>query len=121
MSLCDRCARYYLCPMDQRDPQVCAAFTPADVLPSRGTTTGELTRMHVESESPEHYKYSSIEPIDAMRAWLGDDGFAAYCRGSVIKYMSRIGHKDEVLVEAKKAQTYARWLVETIEGKELTK
>ncbi len=78
-------------------------------------------RMHVESENPDHYRNKSIEPIDAMRSWLGESMFVAYCRGSAIKYLARMGEKDASLVEAKKAQVYLRWIVETLEGKGLSK
>ena len=82
-----------------------------DIPPSRGTTAGELHRMHVESENPDHYRNKSIEPIDAMKSWMTNDQFVGYLRGSALKYLARIGEKDASLVEAKKAQVYVLWLV----------
>ena len=73
-----------------------------------------------EHHSPQHYK-KSIETIDAIRSWLGDDAFVQYCRGQVIRYASRLGDKDESVVEARKIEVYARWMKETLEGKVLTK
>lgn len=120
MSLCLQCAEEH-CPHKRLTLQHCVMFRNKDFPTPRGTTAGELTRMHVESENPDHYRNKSIEPIDAMRAWLGDDGFVAYCRGNVIKYLARFGDKDAKLSEAKKAAVYLRWLIEVTEGKELSK
>jgi len=125
MSNCNTCLhRDRDCVIDPPEGVDCRQYHPtilSQIPPSRGTTAGELTRMHVESENPDHYRSKSVEPIDAMRSWAGDVGFAAYCRLSAIKYLARLGEKDEPVIEAKKAQVYLRWLVETLEGKELSK
>jgi hypothetical protein len=73
-----------------------------------------------EHHLPQHYK-KSIEPIDAIRSWLGDVAFVQYCRGQVIRYASRLGDKDESVKEARKLEVYARWMRETLESKELSK
>ena len=39
--------------------------------------------------SPPHYNQGDIECIDAIESALGAEGFAAYCRGSAIKYLWR--------------------------------
>jgi hypothetical protein len=87
------------------------------------TTHGQLMQMHEEAEhhNPSHYRDKSIEPIDAMRSWLGDEAFVAYCRGTIIKYLARLGAKDESVKEARKIEVYARWMRETLEGKGLSK
>ncbi len=140
MSNCNTCLhRDRDCVIDPPESVVCAQYRPTliktandqawleniktatQIPPTRGTTAGELIRMHVESENPDHYRNKSVEPIDAMRSWAGDVGFAAYCRLSAIKYLARLGDKDAPIIEAKKAQVYLRWLVETLEGKELSK
>lgn len=38
---------------------------------------------------PPHYKTGGIETIDFIRAKLTDDEFAGFCKGNVIKYLSR--------------------------------
>lgn len=125
MSFCNNCIhRDRDCVIDPPEGDYCRQYHPtilSQIPPSRGTTAGELTRMHVESENPDHYRNKSVEPIDAMRSWAGDVGFAVYCRLSAIKYLARLGDKDAPISEAKKAQVYLRWLVETLEGKELSK
>ncbi len=74
-----------------------------------------------ESVNPDHYKSGHIEAIDAIRAALGYEGFIAYCRGQVMRYLWRIGKKDDALIEIGKAQVYAQWIKDTLDGKELTK
>jgi len=75
----------------------------------------------VESSDPDHYKTSTIECIDAMRAMLGDEGFKAYLRGTIFKYNWRLGRKDDPKVETEKMYTYLGWLGDVIAGKELSK
>lgn len=74
-----------------------------------------------ESVDPGHYKTEGVEAIDAIRAALGHEGFIAYCRGQVIRYLWRLGKKDDALVEIGKAQVYAQWIKDTLDGKALTK
>jgi hypothetical protein len=40
-------------------------------------------------DSPPHYSAGEIECIDAIRAALGPQGFAAFCRGNALKYLWR--------------------------------
>lgn len=75
----------------------------------------------IESVDPGHYKTEGVEAIDAIRAALGHEGFIAYCRGQVIRYLWRLGKKDDALVEIGKAQVYAQWIKDTLDGKALTK
>ena len=77
--------------------------------------------MATQSHNPDHYRAKSVEPIDAIRSWLGDVAFVQYCRGNVIKYCARLGDKDESVKEARKIEVYARWMRETLEGKGLSK
>lgn len=56
--------------------------------------------------SPYHYKLRGldIEAIDVIRGALTDDEFRGFCKGNVLKYTIREGHKngDEDLKKAKK-------------------
>jgi hypothetical protein len=65
---------------------------------------------------PSHYCHGGIECIDAIRAALGPEGFKAYCRGNVLKYTWRAGHKGDPEASGKedmqKAATYAKWASE---------
>ena len=67
--------------------------------------------MSNESADPDHYKHGGIECIDAMRSALGKEGFRHYLRGTILKYLWRLGHKDAPEMEAAKIKVYAGWLV----------
>ena len=61
--------------------------------------------------SPPHYIHGDIECIDAIRAALGPEGFAAFCRGNIIKYNWRCDHKNG-LQDLEKAAWYLNKLLE---------
>jgi hypothetical protein len=64
-----------------------------------------------DAVNPEHYKRGGIESIDYIQAKLSPEEFAGYCRGNMLKYLSRLGHKDEAAQEMRKAIWYGeRWL-----------
>jgi hypothetical protein len=61
--------------------------------------------------NPDHYKNGGIEAIDFIEAKLTPEEFAGYCRGNMLKYLSRLGHKDKAAQEMAKAVWYGnRWL-----------
>lgn len=64
--------------------------------------------------SPPHYAAGGMECIDALEAIGIADHF---CRGNAIKYLWRLGKKDDALQEAKKAQWYVNRLVAVLEKK----
>jgi hypothetical protein len=74
-----------------------------------------------EHHSPQHYKKGGVECIDVCRGVLGDEAFVQGCRMVMLQYLWRLGDKDEPIKEARKIETYARWMRETLENKELTK
>jgi len=64
-----------------------------------------------DAVNPDHYKSGGIETIDFIQAKLSPEEFAGYCRGNMLKYLSRLGHKDEAAQEMRKAIWYGeRWL-----------
>ena len=67
---------------------------------------------------PPHYLHGDIECIDAIRAALGEKGFAAFCRGNCIKYNWRANHKHEdALEDTQKAVWYLNKLIDTMRTK----
>ena len=52
----------------------------------------------------DHYTKLDVQPWDAMKSWLGTEGFRAYLRGNAVKYLCRAGTKGDVLTDIKKAQ-----------------
>jgi len=64
---------------------------------------------------PPHYTKGHVECIEAIKAALGQDGFNAYCRGQVMKYLWRAEHKANRLADLRKADWYlSRLLFELI-------
>ena len=61
---------------------------------------------------PEHYTKGGVECIDAIRASMYKEGFAAYCKGNALKYLCRYKDKGG-LQDLEKANVYLAWLIET--------
>jgi hypothetical protein len=55
---------------------------------------------------PPHYTQGGVECIDAIEAALGIDGFRAFLRGQVIKYLWRAGLKGGAAEDLAKAAWY---------------
>jgi len=66
---------------------------------------------------PAHYKAGGIEAIDYLQAKLSPEEFAGYCKGNIIKYLSRARHKGTEAQDYKKAHWYCARLVEAFDGK----
>lgn len=72
-----------------------------------------LVNVHDPVNSPSHYTSAGngVECIDAIAAALGRDGFIAFLRGQIMKYTWRLGKKDDILQDARKAAWYQDRLV----------
>lgn len=66
--------------------------------------------------NPPHYTHGDVECIDAIRAALGPQGFADFCRGNIIKYNWRCNHKAGVQ-DVEKARWYLNKLIDTMRTK----
>lgn len=62
---------------------------------------------------PSHYTQGGVECIDALKAALGPDGFRAFLRGNIIKYLWRSEHKGKTIEDLKKAEWYLKRLIES--------
>lgn len=61
-----------------------------------------------------HYKDMGIEVWDVIDTWPLEQRIGAY-RAGALKYIMRMGSKDEMAQEIKKAGHYCQKLVETLE------
>ena len=61
-----------------------------------------------------HYVEMEIAPWDVIDTWPIEQQIG-YHRGNVLKYVMRMGNKDEQLQEIKKAAHYIQKLVEILE------
>lgn len=62
-----------------------------------------------------HYTSKTIQPWDAMEAWMSPDQFAGFLRGNAIKYLARCDDKGG-LEDIKKARHYLDKLIELLDA-----
>ena len=60
---------------------------------------------------PEHYNRLNPQPKDVIRAWGLN-----FNLGSAVKYISRAGHKDDIVQDLKKAQEFIQFEIDAIEA-----
>lgn len=65
--------------------------------------------------NPPHYTRGNIETIDIMEAKSTPEEFKGHLKLTALKYLTRAGHKDDELQDAKKTQWYVNKWVKTIE------
>lgn len=56
---------------------------------------------------PIHYNTGTLECIEAIRLIMTREQFTGFCYGNVIKYLWRMGHKDDPKQDLEKATWYA--------------
>ena len=66
--------------------------------------------------SPAHYTAGGIETIDYIKAKLTPEEFIGYLKGSVIKYTSRAGKKQDTIQDLEKAQWYMNRQIKELKG-----
>lgn len=65
---------------------------------------------------PEHYGGdTAYECIKVLKAWNTKEEFIAFCKNNAIKYLCRLGKKDDELQELKKALWYLQEAVKYLE------
>ena len=85
-----------------------------DVVVTKGTAP-DADHNNIETvNSPGHYNQGSIETIDYLKSTLTKEEFAGFCKGNVLKYVSREAHKNGV-EDLKKAQWYLNRLIQISE------
>lgn len=60
-----------------------------------------------------HYKGMAVEPWDVIDTWSREQRIGFY-RGNALKYIMRMGAKDERIKEIGKAQHYLQKLIEEL-------
>nr|DAV07602.1 MAG TPA: nucelotide kinase [Caudoviricetes sp.] len=62
--------------------------------------------------SPNHYKLTGldVEVIDVIRAFISPEEFKGYCKGNVIKYVTRENKKNE-MEDLRKAKKYLEYVI----------
>ena len=62
-----------------------------------------------------HYKLMGIEPWDVVDTWPVEQRIGYY-RGGALKYVMRMGNKDEALTEIGKGKHYLEKLMEVLDA-----
>lgn len=73
--------------------------------------SGEIDKASMVRHPP-HYSGQTVECIEAIRSMLGRDGYRAFLRGQIMKYVWRVESKSDPEMDARKALWYAERLVE---------
>lgn len=63
-----------------------------------------------------HYQIARVEPIEVLQMYLSPEEFQGYLRGNALKYLLRVGYKDESKKEIDKAYQYSKWLRQAVGG-----
>ena len=64
---------------------------------------------------PPHYTRGNMETIDIMEAKSTPQEFKGHLKLTALKYLTRAGHKESELQDAKKTQWYVNRWVKTLE------
>jgi hypothetical protein len=70
-------------------------------------------KANVRQVGGDHYKNMAVEPWDVVDTWPAEQKIGAY-RAGALKYLMRMGSKDEQLQEIKKAAHYLEKLIEVL-------
>ena len=64
-----------------------------------------------ESIQPKYYKNDGLSPLDAFeRGLISREEFLGFMKGNVIKYVVRVGKKDDAIKDIDKAIDYLEWM-----------
>lgn len=79
------------------------------------TKQEEAARLH--QVGGDHYSSKTVQPWDAMEAWMTAEQFTGYLRGNCLKYIARCDDKGGI-EDLRKAQHYLSKLIEFTTTKE---
>ena len=83
--------------------------TPVKIL-----TVSEESKASDVQVGGDHYKSLAVEPWDVVDTWSYEQRVGFY-RGNAIKYLMRMGSKDETTTEAAKGMHYMQKLTEVLQ------
>ena len=106
---CNRCIHHAI-PFSK---EPCASCSKTDTFISFLEIPDEQPQR--EEHYDEHY-VSSHQPIETMQANMTHDEFIGFLKGNIIKYVCRLGKKDDIEKETAKIKRYAEWLEQAVKG-----
>ena len=63
---------------------------------------------------PPHYTNGKLETIDRIEDTLSPVEFQGYCKGNVLKYLSRAEYKGNPITDYEKAQWYLNRMIKSL-------
>ena len=77
-------------------------------------TKTEIEKDKTVTEHPKRYGGdTTYECIKVLKSWVSNEEYKGFLRCTIIKYLCRLGKKDDSLQELKKARFYLDKLIET--------
>lgn len=93
--------------------EFCGIYTCEDLSASAVANKSIAKQTTCKSEHyDEHYASSAIQPIQYMVANFTHEEMVGFLKGNIIKYISRMGKKDDPTKETAKIKRYSEWLKE---------
>ena len=74
-----------------------------------------MANQHDMVNNPPHYTKGNLENTDIMEAKSTPEEFKGHLKLTAMKYLTRAGHKESELQDAKKTQWYVNRWVKTLE------
>ena len=78
------------------------------------SATKTQAKANTRQVAGDHYKSKTIQPWDAMEAWLTPEQFRGFLLGTSVKYLARAGDKGDFKEDIEKAHHYIEKLLETL-------
>ena len=105
---------------NEADCKECPFGKMCDATEGENEKFAEMLRVFVEENSenednvnsPNHYKLAGldVEVIDVIRASMSPEEFKGYCKGNVIKYVTRENKKNG-MEDLRKAKKYLEYVI----------
>lgn len=89
------------------------------------TDKGKYSRWEADDDEPiedEHFDShygGAVQPIEFMQAQMQPSEFIGFLKGNIIKYIARMGKKDDPAKEVAKIKRYADWLEKALSGEKI--
>lgn len=93
------------------------AYRQAKIEEGNRKATNALRKANQTQIGGDHYKNMGVEPWDVVDTWPIEQRIGAYRHGA-LKYLMRMGSKDENLQEIKKCGHYIEKLIEVLEERD---
>lgn len=76
----------------------------------------ETADINKNNNYDQHY-ISAHQPIETMQSNMSHEEFIGFLKGNILKYVCRLGKKDDAKKEAAKIRRYSEWLEQAVNGK----